>query len=269
MKDEVLSILVHGASKVGKSTLGSTAPPPILVVDAEGSWKFIDTFGFKGKQFRRILWDPMLPPPRYDGTWDVCHVMVTNWDSMRRIYQWLTQTEHDFVSVILDSITELQRRCKANLAPEGIIKGYDGWGLLLVQMDQLIRSFRDLTIKPGPVRLVMYVAETREESGKWRPYMQGQISTSLPYWVDICAYMYQTKEADENNNLTISTPWLYVGSHPQFESGERVQGRLGDSIRNPSITEILTTIYPTLKDIDERDRLGITTAGSSEGGSDS
>lgn len=257
-KDNVLSILVHGASKVGKSTLTSTAPHPLLVIDAEGSWKFIRHIGYVdhggepcvgpacplGAQLRRVRWDPLQPPPRYDGTWDVCYVGATSWDTMQRVHAWLTQSPHDFVSIVLDSITELQRRLKLNISGDGLVKGYDGWGMLLVKMDGLIRSFRDLTISPGPVRCVMFVAETREENGKWRPYMQGQISTSLPYWVDICGYIYQTRETDGDGNPTVKVVNLYVGTHPQFESGERVQGALPDNVRDPNITTIMTTIYP-------------------------
>lgn len=245
--DEVLSLLIHGASKVGKSTLTSTAPPPILVIDAEGSWKFIKEAGFKtGVSLRRKTWDPAQgPPPRHDGTWDICYVAVANWGTMKQVYQWLTQAQHDFRSVVLDSITELQRRLKMHISGDGLVKGYDGWGAMLVAMDGLIRGFRDLTIMPGPVRCVVFVAETREESGKWRPYMQGQISTSLPYWVDVCGYVYQDRVADDEGNQTVKRVNLYVGSHPQFESGERVQGALPDVVVNPHISDMIETIYGT------------------------
>ena len=245
MKDNVLSLLVHGASKAGKSTLTSTCPLPILVLDAEGSWKFIREAGFRsGVKLRKTYWDTNQPPPRYDGTWDVCIVSIHNWGIVRQVYSWLTQTEHDFVSIVLDSITELQRRLKQNISSDGMIKGYDGWGQLLVQMDGLIRSMRDLTIAPGPVRCTVFIAETKEVSGKWRPHMQGAISTSLPYWVDICGYLYQTRAADADGNLTVKVVNLFVGSHESFESGERVAGLLPDNIVNPSISDIMATIYP-------------------------
>lgn len=243
-KTDVISILIHGASKAGKSTLTSTAPSPLLVIDAEGSWKFIRTAGFNTNiPLRKTVWNPDQPPPRHDGTWDVCYVSVTGWDTMRKIFAWLTQAPHDFVSIILDSITELQRRLKQNISGDGLVKGYDGWGMMLVQMDGLIRGFRDLTIAPGPVRCVVFVAETREENGKWRPYMQGQISVSLPYWVDICGYVYQSLLPDADGNLTKKSVTLYIGSHPQFESGERIQGMLPDSIVNPNISAMMDTVY--------------------------
>lgn len=244
-KGDVISILVHGSSKVGKSTLTSTAPLPLLVIDAEGSWKFIRTRGFQSTEpLRKKVWDPTQgPPPRHDSTWDFCYVAVANFDTMRQVYQWLTQAPHDFQSIVLDSITELQRRCKQLISTDGLVKGYDGWGTLLVKMDGVIRGFRDLTIMPGPVRCVLFVAETREESGKWRPYMQGQISTSLPYWVDICAYMFKTNVADAEGNNTIPQVSLFIGSHPSFESGERVQGVLPDTIINPNVEDMLRRIY--------------------------
>ena len=244
MKDNVLSILIHGDSKVGKSTLTSTAPPPLLVIDAEGSWKFIKQAGFKtGIPLRRTTWDPVHPPPRHDGTWDVCYVSMTNWNSLRQVYAWLSQAPHDFVSIVLDSITELQRRLKTNISGDGVLQGYDGWGALLVKMDNIIRGFRDLTIAPGPVRCVVFVAETREQSGKWRPYMQGQISVSLPYWVDICGYMYQSRANDAHGNATIRVTNLFVGTHANFESGERVQGALPDNVEHPNISKIMSIIY--------------------------
>lgn len=249
-KGNVLSMLIHGSSKAGKSTLTSTAPLPLLVIDAEGSWKFIKTRGFRsGVPLRKKTWDPAQgPPPRHDGTWDFCYVAVASWATMRQVYQWLTQAPHDFQSIVLDSITELQRRCKQNISSDGLVKGYDGWGALLVQMDGVIRGFRDLTIMPGPVRCVLFVAETREENGKWRPYMQGQISTSLPYWVDICAYAFQTRVADADGNNTVSQVSLFIGSHPSFESGERVQGALPDTIVNPDVEAMLDTIYAEEKE---------------------
>lgn len=240
---EVLSILIHGDSKVGKSTLTSTAPFPLLVIDAEGSWKYIKRAGFNGPRFGKIEWDPMQPPPRHDGTWDVCTVSVNDWASIQRVYAWLSQSPHDFESIVLDSITELQRRLKTNISGDGIMKGYDAWGELLVKMDALIRGFRDLTLLPGSVRCAMFVAETTEKSGKWRPFLQGQIATSLPYWVDVCGYIYQTRANDANGQPNVKVVNLYVGTHPNFESGERVQGALPDNIINPNITEMMNTIH--------------------------
>lgn len=226
-----LSVLIHAASKLGKSTLSGTAPKPILVLDAEGSWRFIAV--------RKVYWDPQIgPPPEYDGTWDACIVTVSKWETVEQVYMWITQYQTPFVSVVIDSITELQRRLKQNLVGTEAMRISD-WGVLLSKMDDKIRGFRDLTLIPQlNTRCVVFVAETRQRHSddKWIPYLQGQITISLPYLVDICGYLYPDYEPDANGQPTHEIRKLWISPHPQFEAGERVQGRLGQfiTIRKPA-----------------------------------
>jgi hypothetical protein len=229
--EERLSILIHGGSKLGKSTLTGTAPRPVLVLDAEGSWRFIPV--------RKTFWNPAEgPPPECDGTWDACVVTVREWGTVQLVYNWLAQYVTCFTSVVIDSITELQRRCKQNLKGTEAMKIAD-WGVLLSQMDATIRGFRDLTLIPQlNVRCVVFVAETRrDQGGKMVPYLQGQISVSLPYWVDVCGFLYPDWEADANGQPTQEVRRLWITPHQQYEAGERVQGRLGGciTVRKPAV----------------------------------
>jgi hypothetical protein len=220
-----LSMLVHARSKVGKSTLSSTAPQPILVLDAEGSWRFIPA--------RQTFWEPEKgPPPTYDGSWDVCIVSITKWSTVDLVYRWLTGRPDlcPFTSLVIDSITEIQRRCRANLKGMEAMRIQD-WGTLLALMDNVIRGYRDLTLNPdSSIRCVVFIAESRADnnSGRMTPYMQGQISVSLPYWVDICGYMFAENELDVNGQPTNEVRKLWIGQHQNYETGERVQGRLGN-----------------------------------------
>lgn len=235
-----LSVLVHAGAKIGKTTFSCSGPPPILAIDAEGSTKFIP--------LRKIHWNPhQSPPPRWDGTWDMCVVQVAQWNTLELTYQYLTQAPHDFRTITLDSITEAQRKLKSNLRGTEQMQMQD-WGSLLVKMDMLIRNFRDLTLMPGsPVQCVVFVAETRENSkGKWVPYMQGQISISLPYWVDVCGYLFTEPERDINGQASPDgklARMLWVAPHNQFEAGERVQGRLGAVVKNPLLTDMLCAVF--------------------------
>jgi len=240
-----LSMLIHARSKLGKSTLSATAPQPILVLDAEGSWRFIPV--------RKIMWNPEEgPPPTYNGTWDVCLVNVTAWRTVGLVYQWMTQSPMCFTTLVIDSITEIQRRCKMNLKGIDALKIQD-WGVLLATMDSVIRGFRDLTLNPNSnIRCVVFVSESRvEQSGRMIPYMQGQISTSLPYWVDVCGYLYSESEVDQNGQPTREVRRLWVGQHPHWESGERVQGRLGNvqTIPRPQSGYVGTSITDWMKAI--------------------
>lgn len=241
-----LSLLVHAHAKTGKSTLGSTAPLPILVLDAEGGWRFIKEAGFRtGITLRKIDWDPLTAsPPAYDGTWDVCVVTVRQWQTLTEAYNRLVREPHSFRSLVFDSITEAQRRLKANLRGTDQMRIQD-WGDLLVFMDRLIRDMRDLVLLPNsPLQLVMFIAETRQNgSGKWVPYMQGQIGISLPYWVDVVGYLYPEQELGPDGQTSVRVLKLLVAQHPQFEAGERVQGRLGDVVREPHIQSMIGTIF--------------------------
>jgi len=222
-----LSGLVHGGAKVGKSTVTATVPKPAVVLDAEGSWRF--TSG------RKTYWDPITqPPPVYDGTWDICVVHTRSWPVVEAVLAYAQTGQLPFVSYVLDSITVLQKRLKKELDDLKGSDGYKFWGALLDRMDDTIVGFRDLTLVPElPVRCVMFVAETALKDGKWRPSMQGAISNSLPYTVDICGYLYQHKEQDAMGMIIRDERHLWIGLHDQFVSGSRVIERLGQSVLVP------------------------------------
>lgn len=234
--EAVLSILVHAPSKVGKSTLSWTTPGPTLILDAEGGTKFL--------RARKVYWNPLEgPPPEYNGSWDVCITKIHSWQTIELADAYLRQHAHGFVSLVLDSITEMQRVCKANLRGTEQMRIQD-WGALLTQMDMKIRGFRDLTlITESPIKCVVLIAETKKVDGKWRPFMQGQIGTSLPYWVDICGYLFVDNELDENGQPTAQVRKLLISPHDDYETGERVQGRLPSIVDKPNILDMINTIY--------------------------
>lgn len=222
-----LSGLIHGGAKVGKSTVTATVPKPAVVLDAEGSWRF--TSG------RKVYWDPInQQPPVYDGSWDICVVHTRAWNTVETVLAYAQTGQLPFVSYVLDSITVLQKRLKKELDDLRGADGYKFWGALLDKMDDTIVGFRDLTlIHELPVRCVMFVAETILKDGKWRPSMQGAISNSLPYTVDVCGYLYQYKEADAMGQIIRDERHLWIGLHDQFISGSRVIERLGQSVLVP------------------------------------
>lgn len=234
----VLSFLVHAGAKVGKTTLASTCPKPLLLLDAEGGSKFLNN--------PKIFWDPRTQsPPVWDGTWEICVVVVHQFEVLATVHQWLNTGQHHFRSLCVDSITEVQRRCKKTIGSPENFRTQD-WGTLLMRMDDIIRDMRDLTLHPiNPINVSMFIAETRESNGKWRPYMQGAIATQLPYMVDVLGYLYVAELPDPLDPTVFHKErQLLASPHPQFEAGERVQGRLGDVVRQPDVEAMLTTVYP-------------------------
>jgi hypothetical protein len=254
--DEVMSWLIHADSKQGKSTLTSTVPLPAIIADAEGSWKFINQQGYKsGKPLRKRMWDPNLEsPPIPDGTWDVCRVHVDSWQTMRQLYLRLHSETHEFQSFVLDSVSELQRRCKKEIKGSGPMQ-IQQWGELLDNMDGLIRGYRDLMYLPNTLRCMVFVAETNYKDNMWRPAVQGALKDQMPYWVDVCGYLYTDLVTDPQTGLvTAKVKKLLVGAgvNPQYLAGERVQGMLPDIIDSPNIAEMMAMVYPSMNEEQNR-----------------
>ncbi len=229
---KTLSVLIHGPSKSGKSTLAATAPGPVLVIDAEGSTKFLP--------YRMIGWDPRTgPPPDPDGTWDMCVVVMREWGTVQKTYEWLSQAPHGFHSVVLDSITEIQRRCKESISTDAF--RIQDWGSLLSTMDRTIRGFRDLTLDPNnAIKCAVFVAETRMREGKWTPAMQGGIEVSLPYWVDLVGYLFAAPDPDGGGIVRN----FLTSPHPNYVSGERCAGRVPGVLAAPNLTAVFNAVYP-------------------------
>jgi AAA domain len=227
------SFLLYGQSKSGKSYLADTAPAPRLILDAEGgaSTRFTPS--------TKVVWDPSLDgPPEADGTWDTCVVYVRSFSDVQKTYDWLNAGRHPFKSVIIDSLSETQQRCVDALVGTDQMKMQD-WGELLRKMSTLVRSYRDLIIHPtNPVSVVCLVAMTKEtQEGVKKPYLQGALAQTIPYYVDVIGYLHG--EVTEDG---VFQQRLLVGPHPQFEAGDRT-GRLGTVVEEPNIQRMLDQIY--------------------------
>lgn len=236
-----MSIIVHGDSKAGKTTLGSTTPTPRLLLDAEAAHRFLPG--------RKISWDPITEaPPEDDGTWDTAVVVVRSYSSMARAYEWLNSGRHPFKSVVIDSITEIQVKLKEQVTgdPVSAKMNYDTWGQVLAHMEDLMRKMRDLTEHPTrPIEAIVITAMTTYQDGKWRPFLQGQAAKKAPYFFDVIGYMY----VDLVYNQTDPTQppqevrRMLVGFDPNIIAGERVGGRLPRIVSNPNVTEMLDNVF--------------------------
>jgi len=226
-----LSMILYGRSKQGKSFCADTTPGPRVVLDAEMGSRFTPS--------RKIVWDPITQaPPVDDGTWDTAIVYVRQYATVSKAFEWLNSGKHPFRSAVLDSISEIQQRAVDDIAGTNQMKTTD-WGDLLRRVSELVRRFRDLTTNPlKPLDAVVMIAMARDVEGHTRPHVQGSLATTLPYYVDVCAYL-QVVPGDDG-----ITPVrrLFVGPTPGYETGERVGGRLGSYIDNPNITEMLAAI---------------------------
>lgn len=240
MSDRSLTLLVHGLSKSGKSSLSVTSPAPRLYMDVESASRFLN--------ITRVYWDPRASaPPVYDGTWDTCVVPTRDWDTVQAAYAWLASGQHPFKSFIIDSVSELQVRFIENVAGR-TQPTQQGWGDVFRGIGGLCRDIRDLTMHPTkPLETIVLTAMTKNVNGIWRPYLQGQLADVIPYLFDVVGYLYV-----ENvlvNDVTMETAEmrrLLTRRTPTYEAGERVQGRIPVVVDNPNVEGMVNAIFGTL-----------------------
>lgn len=228
--DRSLTMLVYGESKVGKSTLAATSPYPRLMLDVEGGHRFLP--------IHAIYWNPLTEqPPVADGSWDTCVVRVNDYDTVLKAYAWLRTGQHQFRSLIIDSISELQVKLLDKLVGTEQVK-MQQWGDVLRQLGSLLRDFRDLTMHPtNPLEAVVLTAMAKtDKDGKYHPFLQGQLAVMAPYFYDILgAVVVETYPNPDPMQPPIRYRRMYVQSTPKYEAGERVQGRLGVAVEEADL----------------------------------
>jgi AAA domain len=226
-----INAIIYGPKGAGKSRLGDTTPAPRVVLDAEAGSRFTPS--------RKKRWDPVSErPPEADGTWDTALVTVRDFRAVQKAYEWLNSGQHPFRSVVIDSISEVQQRGVDDIAGTKQMQTQD-WGQLLRIVSDLVRKFRDLISHPtNPLDAVVFIAMARQREGQWEPHVQGQLATTMPYYVDVVSYLAPVLNPETGEIIRR----LFCGPFQGYMTGERVGGCLGPYIDNPTVTGMLGMI---------------------------
>jgi ATP-dependent Clp protease ATP-binding subunit ClpA len=177
------NMLVYGRSGVGKTRLaGSAFEVPemkrVLFVDIEGGSLTLR------KEFP-----------------DVEQVRVKTWFEMQGLYDALFAGGHGFSTVIVDSLTEIQKFNMSEIMRTLVDKNEERdldvpslreWGKNLEQTRRFVRAFRDLPLN------VIFTALEREDKDRMNrpvklPSLSGKMSNEVAAFLDIVLY-YNVKE---------------------------------------------------------------------------
>jgi len=131
-------------------------------------------------------------------------IEINKWQDLIDVYQALFAGGHDYNTVIVDSLTELNDYCIDTVASEAKIKKPDfddvleifHWNKVASRMLRAIRTFRDL---PMNTIFVAHMVEDRDQrSGRLmkQPLLTGQLKKKLPTIPDIVLYQY-VQEVEE------------------------------------------------------------------------
>lgn len=234
MSDRAVTILMHGLSGAGKTTASVTAPKPLLLLDIEMASRFV--------RGRKIKWNPLTEaPPVHDGSWDICVVIVDEFQKAQTAYEYLKSGNHPFKSVVVDSISELQSKAAEKIKGRQQFQTQD-WGKLLSVMSFFCKDLRDLAGSDDQIEAIIITATSKDYDGIIKPYLQGQIASQAPYWFDITGYLYVQQVADPATGEIRDTRNLLIGNHPNYEAKSRVPG-LPTVIENPDVSALLDSIF--------------------------
>jgi hypothetical protein len=223
-----LTMAVFGHQKQGKSSFGDSGPRPVLMLDVEasGTWTPSAKIYWNPQRETVPTWpvDPRAESP--DGLWDTCIVIIHDYRDLDALHKILMTGQHPFNSISMDSVTEIQQRIMRAIAKSAARKlEWDDWGVILREINALIRAYRDLLTHPtNQVWAVTYIMGTKHDDkvGKWRPLLQGASQDYVPYVPDLTGWL--EAQADGSRHL-------WIGPSQFHETGNRLWGRLPDDMQ--------------------------------------
>lgn len=224
-----LSVLLHGFHGTGKSTLASKVPGPRLVLDAEGGSNWLE-----GKKVQWTNLDEA--PPQVDDNTTVL-VNVVNVETLMKAWSWLETGKHPFNSVVLDSLSEMQKRFVDRIAGTNQMK-QEQCGELLRVLEKFVRDLKDLKIHPvRPVQAVVVVCGSQKKDGEpIGPQLQGALANSLPFYFDLVGYCEIVQGEGgklDQHVLILPLGGIVAKDRPGFSR------RLGAVLTNPDITALI------------------------------
>lgn len=191
-----INLLVYGDSGIGKTRLAGSAS----VVDAMKPVLFIDVEG--GTFSLRELY------PQVDV------VRVQTWLDMQGVYDELYKGGHGYKTVVLDSLTEIQKFSMYNIMQDLIrvekdrdpdIPSVREWGKNIEQMRKMVRAFRDLPINTIFTALAQGDRNPKTGVTVTRPQLSGKLGGEVAAFLDFVLYMYVRSTDEGLKRLLLTT----------------------------------------------------------------
>jgi len=221
-----VKLLVYGRNGAGKTRLAASGPAP-LVVD-------INEKGTKSVR-------------NYPGV-KVFH--VAKWEDLTYLFWFLHEGDHQYETVVLDTLTGLQNLCMKHVLKEGVdrdpnrdpaMPAQRDWGKMSELIKPLLLNYRNLPMH------VVFTAQERlvgDDDGNQEhtPDLSASIRAVACGSVDIIGRIYQAQVRQVNKRTKKEVKaWetrLLVGPHDEYTTKDRT-GNLGRILTQPTMEKII------------------------------
>jgi hypothetical protein len=197
-----LNVLVYGDSGAGKTLLSGGAAfvpelSPVLFIDVEGGTHTLS-------HFEDTADIDIVPDPAEERT--------LRWTDIQKLYNALYEGKHPYKTVVIDSLTEMQKLAMSTLLGSGDkmtidavgnLPEYKDWNINTEQMRRMVRAFRDLPMNTIFTALADDIADPRSaksENPKFLkvPSFTKRLRQEIPAFFDIVLYLYSKAQGPEN-----------------------------------------------------------------------
>jgi hypothetical protein len=237
-RSSYFNILLYGDSGVGKTTLAGSADEvpsmrPVLFIDIEG-----------GTESLRHSYP------------EVETVRVTSWQEMQNVYNALYEGNHPYKTVVLDSLTEIQKfnmynimndlaQKRPDLDPD--VPGMREWGKNLEQIRRMVRGFRDLDMHTIFTALAKSDKDQKTGITTTKPSLSGKMADEVAAFLDVVVYYY-VKQIGDGSDAEFKRLLLTQKTDSQVAKDR--SGKLPMVVEAPTMSEIyrlMTSNTPTGK----------------------
>jgi phage nucleotide-binding protein len=234
-----INMLIYGKSGVGKTQLAGSADAvpsmrKVLVMDVEGGTLTL------GHSYP-----------------DVDVVRVKNWDEIADLYDFLEAGNHEYRTVIIDSLTEAQKFNMSAVMAKRILEREEkgevqdpdvpdmrAWGKNIEQIRKFVRAFRDLEMNTIFTALAKEEKNPRTGAIEKMPYLSGKLAGEVAAFLDIVVYYYVKYFNDEQIRI------ICTQATDDVVAKDRT-GKLPELLEFPTMEEIMK-YTTTKKNEDER-----------------